>query len=78
MTITLNDCLTNADLPAPGSESDAPGAPGGRRRPCTVDPREADRLVAAFLAAGHQIKTYPPAYAAKSSQYHVSDPPLAA
>jgi len=77
MPITLNDCFTNADLPPlPGADASAPRE--GGRRPCAVDPGEADRLVAAFLASGHHIKTYPAAYAAKSSQYHVSEPPKGA
>ena len=76
MPITLNDCFTNADLPSPsGADADAPGPYAPRRRPNIVDAREADQLVAAFLASGHHIKTYPAAYAAKSSQYRVPEPP---
>jgi hypothetical protein len=78
MPITLNDCFANADLPPlTGAVGDAPGGQGARRRPCTVEAGEADRLVAAFLASGQHIKTYPAAYAAKSSQYSVPDQPAA-
>ena len=75
MAITLNDCFTNAELPA-GSANELDAIPDRpRHRVHAVDPHEADQLVAAFLASGRRIKTYPPAYAARSSQYHVVEPP---
>jgi hypothetical protein len=75
MAITLNDCFTTADLPA-ASDSEGDFLPRrARHRACVINSGEADQLMAAFLAAGNQIKTYPPAYAARSAQYHVMEPP---
>ena len=75
MAITLNDCFTTADLPAAsaGDFDSMPDRP--LRRAAAINAREADQLVAAFLASGKHIKTYPAAYAARSSQYHVTEPP---
>jgi hypothetical protein len=78
MPITLNDCLTTADLPpAAGEEAD----PLRREQRMRIHQhslphgKEAEGLVAAFLASGGRIKTYPPAYAVRSPQYRVPDPP---
>jgi hypothetical protein len=78
MPITLNDCLTTADLP-PAAGEEADPLHGERRmrirQHSLPHGSEAEMLVAAFLAAGGQIKTYPPAYAVRSPQYQVPDPP---
>jgi hypothetical protein len=74
MAITLNDCFTTADLPVASEHGYDLGPERPRRRGRAIDPGEADQLMAAFLASGKSITTCPPAYAARSSQYHTQEP----